>query len=52
MTGETTLGKALSALADYKDQANYGLTNVRVNRANAAIRRAHRLIEAARGRVR
>lgn len=51
VTGEATLGKALRDLADYKDQAHYGLTNVRVNRAKAAIRRAHRLIEAARRQV-
>ena len=48
VTGDATLGKALRDLADYEDQAHYGLTNVRVNRARAAIRRAQRLIEAAR----
>jgi hypothetical protein len=42
VTGDRTLAKALRDLADYKDQAHYGLTNVRVNRAKAAIRRARR----------
>ncbi|MEN8237893.1 MAG: hypothetical protein ABFR53_01700 [Actinomycetota bacterium] len=51
VTSDAALGRALRDLADYKDQAHYGLTNVRINRARAAIRRAHRLIEAARTRV-
>jgi len=51
VTGDRTLAKALRDLADYKDQAHYGLTNVRISRAKAAIRRAHRLVDAARDRV-
>jgi len=52
VTGNRELGQALRDLADYKDQAHYGLANVRTNRAKAAIRRASALTLAARDRVR
>lgn len=52
VTGDKTLGQALRDLADYKDQAHYGISNVRVQRARSAIRRAARLIEASQRQVR
>ncbi len=52
VTGNMDLGQALRDLADYKDQAHYGLANVRAIRAKAAIRRANKLTVAARDRVR
>ncbi len=52
VTGHRELGQALRDLADYKDQAHYGLANVRTVRAKAAIRRAKKLTGAARDRVR
>jgi hypothetical protein len=52
VTGHRELGQALRDLADYKDQAHYGLDNVRTIRAKAAIRRAKKLTVAARDRVR
>lgn len=52
ITGHRELGQALRDLADYKDQAHYGLANIRTIRAKAAIRRAKKLTVAARDRVR
>jgi len=52
VTGDRTLGQPLRDLADYKDQAHYGVANVRVQRAKTAIRRARQLIDAARTQVR
>ncbi len=51
VTGNKALARALRDLADYKDQAHYGITNVRVQRATAAIRRATQLVEAAQREV-
>jgi hypothetical protein len=51
VTGNKPLAKALRDLADYKDQAHYGLANVKGQRARAAIRRARLLIEAAEQEV-
>ena len=51
VTGERMLGKALRDLIDIKDQAHYGLDNVRARRAATAVRRARLLIDAARDKV-
>ena len=47
VTGDRTLGQALRDLADYKDGAHYGLSNVKTQRAKAAVRRAETLVNAA-----
>jgi len=51
VTGDRKLGQALRDLADYKDGAHYGLSNVKTQRAKAATRRAETLVRAARGRT-
>jgi len=51
VTGDRKLGQALRDLADYKDGAHYGLSNVRTQRAKAATRRAETLVRAARDRT-
>ncbi len=51
VTGDKELGKALRDLADFKDQAHYGIANVKAQRARSAVRRARRLIEAAEREV-
>lgn len=51
VTGDRKLGQALRDLADYKDAAHYGLSNVKTQRAKAAIRRVEVLVRAARDRV-
>lgn len=45
--GNRDLDQALRDLANYKDQAHYGLANVRTIRAKAAIQRAKKLIATA-----
>lgn len=52
VTADRTLGQALRDLADYKDQAHYGISNIRAQRAKVAVRRATRLIDAASLHVR
>lgn len=51
VTGDRKLGQALRDLADHKDAAHYGLSNVKRQRAKAAIRRAEILVRLARDRV-
>lgn len=50
--GDAALGSALRELLDIKDGGHYGLTDVRLDRARAALRRATALVDAARQRAR
>ncbi len=51
VTGDKALGKALRDLIDIKDQAHYGIDNVKTRRAATAVRRAKVLMAAASGGV-
>jgi hypothetical protein len=51
VTGDKALGAALREAIDLKEEGHYGLSNVELNRARKAIRRAERLVAAAETRV-
>jgi len=51
VSGNKALAKALGDLIDLKDQAHYGIDNVRLRRAGTAIRRAKVLVDAAEREV-
>jgi HEPN domain-containing protein len=52
VSGDQRLAALLRQVLDLEDQAQYGLSNVREDRARSAIRKAGQLVEAARERVR
>lgn len=52
VTGDKALGRTLRELVDLKDAGHYGVSNVSRTNARQALRRATRLIEEAKARVR
>jgi hypothetical protein len=52
VTGDQALGRVLRELVDLKDAGHYGVGNLTRANATKALRRAHRLLDAAGSRVR